>query len=89
MRTIPALVLIAFTTGALALPATALAKKHSVETQERAARKADARHARSRGMIEDFTAANEEKRAHQESRWNEMMNDVGRPNDQKSRWLVF
>ena len=44
---------------------------------------------RSRGMIEDFTAATEEKRAGQESRWNEMMNDVGRPNDQKDRWLVF
>ena len=69
--------------GANAKPASREAR-HEAQKQD-----AEARSAKRRTMIEDFSAASEEKRARQESRWNEHMNDVGHPNDQHDRWTLF
>jgi hypothetical protein len=75
---------------ALVSAAAADAKPASREARHEAQKhEAEARQTKRRTMIEDFAAASEEKRARQESRWNEHMNDVGHPNDQRDRWNVF
>jgi hypothetical protein len=77
----------------LASAASASAKPASREArearQEAQKHEAEAHQAKRRTMIEDFSAASEEKRARQESRWNERMNEFGRPNDQRDRWTLF
>jgi len=73
----------------LASAASANAKPARVERHEAQKQAAEARQTKRRTMIEDFSAASEEKRARQESRWNEHMNDVGHPNDQHDRWTLF
>jgi len=75
----------------LAISPRAMAKKgmSAIDRQQLHKAKAEERHLHQRNMIEDFCAAKEEKRAGQESRWNDMMRDFGQVNDQKERWLLF
>lgn len=76
----------------LLLPAaeSAFARHPSGEARREAAKQhADTHRAKQIEKIDEFVAAEEEKKAAAEGRWGRMMDQVDRPNDQGTCWSPF